>query len=110
VARLAALTVADLQDRWWNNYSGHDVGLHGGSFTYTGDSRVVFSLHRYRLVGGLPVSGTATWDGTASTMTVSLVVPGGRLHGHWDTRAVGAHGVLVGSLAGRPVRVSFPAP
>ena len=32
VAKLTALTVADLQDRWWNNYSGHGVGLRGGTF------------------------------------------------------------------------------
>ena len=32
VARAAALTVADLPDRWWNNYSGHGVGLRGGTW------------------------------------------------------------------------------
>ena len=33
----AAAAVADLMDRWWNNYSGHGVGLRGGTWTYTGD-------------------------------------------------------------------------
>ena len=27
----AAATVADVLDRWWNNYSGHGVGLRGGT-------------------------------------------------------------------------------
>ena len=30
----AALTVADVMDRWCNNYSGSGVGLHGGTFSY----------------------------------------------------------------------------
>ena len=34
----AALTVADVMDRWWNNYSGSGVGLHGGTFSYTGNT------------------------------------------------------------------------
>ena len=37
--RAAALTVADLLDRWWNNYSGSGVGLRGGTLSYTGDTR-----------------------------------------------------------------------
>ena len=37
-------TVADLQDRWWNNYSGHGVGLRGGTWRYTGDDVVRFRL------------------------------------------------------------------
>ena len=70
VARTAALTVADLQDRWWNSYSGHGVGLRGGTWRYTGDEVVRFRLDRVRLVGGLAVSGTATWDRYAETMDV----------------------------------------
>ncbi len=31
----AALTVADVVDRWWNNYSGSGVGLRGGTFSAT---------------------------------------------------------------------------
>ena len=42
VARTAALTVADLPDRWWNNYSGHGVGLRGGRWPYAGYDRVRF--------------------------------------------------------------------
>ena len=44
VARAAALTVADLPDRWWNNYSGHGVGLRGGTWRYAGSDRVRFTL------------------------------------------------------------------
>ena len=82
MARAAALTVADLQDRWWNNYSGHGVGLRGGTWRYTGDRVVRFRLSGVRLLPGLPVSGTAVWDRYAATMTVSLDLAGGHLARH----------------------------
>lgn len=59
--RTAAATVADVVDRWWNNYSGHGVGLRGGRFTYTGNVVTRFRLHRVRLVEDLPVSGRVVW-------------------------------------------------
>src|SRR4051794_352907 len=110
VGRAAALTAADLQDRWWNNYSGDGVGFRGGTWRYTGYNLVRFRLARVRLLPGLPVSGTATWDRLAETMTVSLDVPGGHLDGTWDTRSVGARALLTGHLNGHPVRLSLPAP
>ncbi|HCB07482.1 MAG TPA: hypothetical protein DEQ43_25070 [Nocardioides bacterium] len=108
-ARLAALTVADLQDRWWNNYSGHGVGLRGGTWRYSGDREVRFRLRDVRL-GTLPVSGLAVWDRNAETMTVSLDLPTGHLDGSWDTRTLHARASLSGHLSGRPLRVAFPAP
>jgi hypothetical protein len=110
VARAAALTVADLQDRWWSNYSGHGVGLRGGTWRYTGDRVVRFRLSGVRLLPGLPVSGTAVWDRHAATMTVSVDVAGGHLDGAWDTRSAGAVATLTGTLRGHPVRVGFLAP
>ena len=114
MARGAALTVADLQDRWLNNYSGHGVGLRGGTWRYTGDPVVRFRLSGVRLLPGLPVSGTAVWDRYAATMTVSLDLPLdlplSHLAGSWDTHTPGADAVLSGRLDGRRVRISLPAP
>ena len=113
VARAAALTVADLPDRWWNNYSGHGVGLRGGTWRYAGSDRVRFTLERVRLVRGLSVSGSAVWDRYARTMVVDLAVDGvsaGRLRGAWKTASRGALAVLTGDLDGQPVRVTIPAP
>ncbi len=110
VARAAALTVADLQDRWWNSYSGHGFGLRGGTWRYTGGRVVRFRLSGVRLLPGLPVSGTAVWDRNAETMTVDLDVAGGHLEGTWDTRAVGAKAHLVGRLRGSRVSSTFLAP
>jgi hypothetical protein len=110
VARAAALTVADLQDRWWNNYSGHGVGLRGGTWRYTGDPVVRFRLSGVRLLRDLPVSGSAVWDRYAGTMVVSLDVPGGHLDGSWDARTLGARALLTGRLHGHPVHVILSAP
>ena len=114
VAPAAALTVADVQDRWWNNYSGHGVGLHGGTWSYTGYATVRFRLRDVELIPGHRVSGTSTWDRTAQLMVVDLTVrgsgPDARLRGRWDTREAGADGVLRGTIAGRPAEVIFPAP
>jgi pimeloyl-ACP methyl ester carboxylesterase len=114
VARLAALTVADLPDRWWNNYSGHGVGLSGGTFTYAGDRVVTFRIAGYSLVRGLNISGRAVWDRYGETMTVDLTLRShgrtGRLAGSWDTRSPGARVTLTGGLGSDGVRVTVPAP
>jgi hypothetical protein len=114
VAPAAAATVADLMDRWWNNYSGHDVGLRGGRWSFTGDNLTVFHLHRVRLTSDLAVSGTASWRRYANRIRVDLTVAGhgrhGRLRGSWDVRTVGARATLRGSFGGRPVSVTFRAP
>ncbi len=114
VAPAAAATVADVLDRWWNNYSGHDVGLRGGRWSYTGDRTTVFHLHDVRLVADLAVSGSAIWQRYANRMTVHLrlVTKGhtGRLHGRWATRVQGALATLRGTVAGHHVVETFPAP
>ncbi|MBZ5740611.1 alpha/beta fold hydrolase [Nocardioides mangrovi] len=72
----AAATVADVVDRWWNNYSGHGVGLRGGWFTYRGGAVTTFRLHRVRLVAGLPVSGRVVWDRYRERITAHLTAGG----------------------------------
>jgi pimeloyl-ACP methyl ester carboxylesterase len=114
VAPAAALTVADLLDRWWNNYSGHSPGLRGGRWSYTGDRTTVFHLHGVRLTRDLAVSGSATWRRYGNRLRVDLRVAGhgrhGRLHGHWATRQEGARATLHGRFGGHPVSVTFRAP
>jgi hypothetical protein len=114
VAPGAARTVADLLDRWWNNYSGHSPGLRGGRWSYTGDRTTVFRLHGVRLTRDLAVSGTATWRRFRNHIAVDLTVSAhgrhGTLHGSWATRARGARATLHGVFAGHPVRATFRAP
>ncbi len=113
VARIALLTVADLPDRWWNNYDGDGVGLRGGTWRYAGYDIVRFDLDRVRLIRGLAVSGRAVWDRYAGTMRVDLTLTGrahGRLRGSWETRTIGAVAQLTGTLDSHRIRVAVSAP
>ena len=79
---IAAATVADVVDSWWNNYTGTGFGLRGGRYSYTGDRVTVFKLRSYRFVGNLSVSGTAAWDRYRGTMRVQLTLHGSAATGH----------------------------
>ena len=61
-AETAALTVADLTDRWQESVAGSGFGLRGGTWTSTGDRTVTLQLNGIRLAGDLAVSGTIVWQ------------------------------------------------
>jgi hypothetical protein len=123
-AETAAETVADLQDRWFNNYSGHGVGLYGGRWSYGGDHVVRFRLHRVRLTRDLAVSGRVVWSTYGHQLSCRLTlqrltrsgrsVPGspvdGTMSSHWNTRRRGAVAVLSGDLGGHRLHASMRAP
>lgn len=123
-AATGAETVADLIDRWFNNYSGHGVGLYGGTWRYTGDRTVTFHLHDVKLERDLAVSGQVTWKRYQSLLTCHLtlqrvtrsghLVSGsaakGTLNGHWNTRRKGAVASLTGQLGGLVLDATMVAP
>jgi hypothetical protein len=110
----AAATAADLLDRWLNNYSGHGVGLRGGTWNYTGGRVTTFHLTNVRLTRDLAVSGSAVWVRYGNTLRVDLTVRSphvtGHLHGSWATRTRNATAVLFGTLDGGSVQLSMRAP
>ncbi len=121
-ARTAALTVADLTDRWQQSVSGSGFGLRGGTWTSSGDHTVTLRLDGVRLTGDLAVSGTIVWARYGHRVSVDLrlarvptagrasAAVDGRLVGSWDTRSAGAHVRLLGAQGGRAVSYSFRAP
>jgi pimeloyl-ACP methyl ester carboxylesterase len=123
-AAAGAETVADLIDRWYNNYTGHGVGLYGGTFRYTGDHTITFHLHRVRLDRNLAVSGTMVWKPYQHSLTCTLslrrvtmaghTVTGasvnGSLTGHWNTRRKAVRATMTGALGGHALKVSMRAP
>jgi pimeloyl-ACP methyl ester carboxylesterase len=115
----SAETVADVIDRWYNNYTSIGYGLHGGRWSYSGDRVLHYRFHRVRFTRDLAVSGTAVWSPYRQMMTVDLTVratnPNGRtlagsLQGSWDTRAIDATAHVHGVINGRSLAVSFVAP
>jgi pimeloyl-ACP methyl ester carboxylesterase len=123
-AATAALTAADLLDRWWNNYDGAGVGLYGGRWSYSGDRVTTFTLHGVRLAPDLAVSGTVVWGRYSHAVSVKLSVVqvdaagkpvagsavSGTVNGSWDSRAAGAVATLRGTIGGQTLRASLPAP
>lgn len=114
LAATAAATVADVLDRWFNNYSGHGVGLRGGTWSYDGGTVTTFRLHDVRYTRDVAVSGTVSWSRYANTVHVTLATrgPGGpaMLRGSWATRARNATASLRGTGAGQRLRLILRAP
>lgn len=115
LAAAAAATVADVVARWWVNYDGTSVGLHGGRWTYEGDDPVVFDLDAVELVPGVEVTGTARWNidrGSATADVTARSSDGkkGELRISWPTRVRRADATLTGDIAGRRLSASMPAP
>jgi pimeloyl-ACP methyl ester carboxylesterase len=114
LAAAAALTAADTVARWMVNYDGTGRGLRGGSWWYSGYPNVRFHLTNTRLVPGVSVTGTVRWayEGGASSANVDVRGPDGTT-GHvriaW-LKAPHATATLEGTIGGRQLRATMPAP
>jgi pimeloyl-ACP methyl ester carboxylesterase len=110
----AGLTVADLVDRWFNNYSSRVVELYGGTATYTGNRNVTFRLHDVRLNRDLAVSGQFRWQRYRSRLTCRLHLVGtgvvGSVAGHWNTRRADAVAHFHGQVNGHHLHAVTRAP
>jgi hypothetical protein len=115
LAAAAAATVADVLARWWVNYDGTSVGLHGGTWTYEGDDPVEFALRGVELVPGVRVAGRATWDFTrgavtADVKTSSAAGTSGHVRIRWSTREQRARATLRSEVGDRRLVATLPAP
>jgi pimeloyl-ACP methyl ester carboxylesterase len=113
----AAHTVADAMSRWWLMYGYDGRGLRGGKFETGGDyyafHPVTFRFAKTRFVRDLPVSGRAAWNRRTLRMTARVKVAGarsGRLRIAWATGVRDAAATVRGTLGGRSVRLTMPAP
>ncbi len=113
----ASWVVGDALARWWLMSGSRGHGLRGGSFVASGDylaySTVQLELRGVRFVSDVAVHGTVDWDRRAGTVRARLRLSGataGTLRIGWDTRATRAVATLRGTLAGRAVRLTMPAP
>jgi pimeloyl-ACP methyl ester carboxylesterase len=113
LASAAASTIADVVSRWWVNYDGTSVGLHGGRWSYEGDDPVAFTLQRVEFVPGVKVTGAARWgDVNGVVARVTAEGPGGtraRLRISWPKR-LRAKATIAGDVAGRRLDATMPAP
>jgi hypothetical protein len=119
-AAVAVQTVADVIDRWYAipGYSG--VGLYGGRFTMTttsGDpftSRVFkLDLVRERWVSDLSVTGRGRVPRGAGEASATVALTGaarGSVTITWQSRQPRADARVTGTIGGRHVDLSAPAP
>lgn len=115
-AAAAALTAGDAVARWWVNYSGSDVGLRGGQFTLTQTGNTAtFTLDQCQWVDDLPVSGTVNWytltPGPAvAKLTFNTPAGAGSLTISWYDMQPQAQAAIQGTIGGRTIVASTPAP
>ena len=121
-AWVAVETLADVVDRWYAipGYTGS--GLYGGKFTMTSTSGLPFTsrvwslkLNQTRWTTDVEVTGTATMPRAAGTASASLSLAGtgtakGQLEVTWSTRAQQAQARITGTIGGRAIDLTRPAP
>jgi hypothetical protein len=97
------------------NYDGTSRGLHGGTWSYSGNRHVVFRLENVRLVPGVRVTGTAHWHRYRGPVTAEVEVRGARgLSGtvrvRWNAHKQLDRARLRGRIGGRALRATMLAP
>jgi pimeloyl-ACP methyl ester carboxylesterase len=121
-AWVAVEALGDVVDRWYAIPDITGVGLYGGEFTMDSTSGLPFisqvwsiDLDESRWTRDVAVSGSATVPRAAGTAIASLKVDGpgtakGELTVTWSTRAAGSQARITGTIGGRAIDVSRPAP
>jgi hypothetical protein len=116
VAAAAVQTIGDTIERSWIVRGTSGTGLRGGRFDYSSaGSEYRFRLDAERFVEDLAVSGTATWNTASGSITshVSIVTDGGlrgRIDARWADRQPHAYATVTGTVGGRSVVATMPAP
>jgi pimeloyl-ACP methyl ester carboxylesterase len=116
MASTAVQTAGDAMQRWNINYSGHGVGLRGGKWHYNQPDQVArYTLSKTLWTEDLPVSGRLIWDQRNGVVraTLEYTDPAGN-DGHvtvtWNDRDYQAVATLTGTVAGRVIQATMPAP
>jgi pimeloyl-ACP methyl ester carboxylesterase len=116
VTTLAVAQVGDALAQWAVMTGIDGSGLRGGTFTISDDDSdiVSFVFEGARFSDDVAVDGTATWDRASGQVEADLELTAtgaaGSLSVAWDDSAAGAIATARGTLEGRPVSVTLPAP
>lgn len=118
-AWVAAETIGDALERWFNLTGGPGYGLYRGSFKVSGGyysyGPLVLRFKSACFVPNLKVSGTATWNRASSLLTAKLSLTGphglkGELRIEWSTSQAGAIAREVGTIGGHSVALPDARP
>ena len=115
--QIAAVAVGQVGDSLaqWGVMTGNDgAGMRGGTFTVDDGDTLTVSFNGAKLADDVSVDGTATIDQTTGKVDASLDVTSGTTTGtivaSWNASDVEASATARGTLDGRPVSVTMPAP
>jgi pimeloyl-ACP methyl ester carboxylesterase len=111
----ALFAAGDALTRWYVNYSGSGVGLAGGTFDYSGTSPISFRLRDLAFVRDVAVSGKVKWNRGNGQVRATLEVDGpsrrdGTIVARWNDWDSAASAIVQGTINGRKVGLSTPAP
>jgi hypothetical protein len=112
----AVQTAGDVQARWYVNYSGTDSGLRGGTWSWEQPGEVAsFTLDAVRWTRDLAVSGSMVWNQISGVIRAELQFTtddgtSGTLSAVWNDHQSQLPAQLTGTVAGRAVVASMPAP
>ena len=121
-AWVAVETLADVVDRWYAVPGLTGSGLYGGKFTMTSTAGLPFTsrvwslkLNQTKWTTDVEVTGTASVPRAAGTASASLAIGGtgtakGQLSVTWATRAPQAQARITGTIGGRAIDLTRPAP
>ncbi len=116
IASAAVQTAGDAMARWNINYSEHGAGLRGGRWRYTQPDAVArFTLSKALWSEDLPVSGRLVWNQHDGAVRAELGYTDpngntGQLTVTWNDRDHQAVATLTGTVAGRAIQATMPAP
>ena len=89
-------------------------GLRGGTFRIDEDDTLTFHFDEAKFSDDVTVDGTATVDQNTSKVDADIDVTSGDMTGtlavSWDAAEAKAMATARGTLDGRPVSVTLPAP
>jgi hypothetical protein len=114
VTTLAVSQVGDALAQWAVMSGVDGRGLRGGTFTIDDGEAVTLEFEGARFSDDVAVDGTAVWDRSTGEVEADLEVTGpngrGSLTVAWDDSVPDAVASARGTLGGRTVSVTLPAP
>ncbi len=116
LASAAVQTAGDAMARWYINYTGTGGGLRGGTWGYTQRGEIAsFTLTGARWTTDLAVSGTMVWNQSNGAIQAQLQFAEdggatGTINATWNDHESLVAAQLAGTVGGRTVAASMPAP
>ena len=114
IATIAVEQVGDALAQWGVMTGDNGQGLRGGTFTIDEGDTLTFHFQGAKFSDDVTVDGTATVDQNTSKVDATVDVTSGEVSGtlavSWDAGIADAMAMARGTLDGRPLSVTLPAP